>query len=65
MKLVTDSKCAVLNLVKIKYRKPETRINPHLICLSRLEQISVELTDAEWVRIVVPVIATYFVRKLV
>ena len=44
MKRVTDSKYVVSTLVKIKHRVPETRINPHLICLSRLEQIRIELT---------------------
>ena len=35
----------VLILVKIKHRTPETRLNPCLMCLSRLEQMHVELTD--------------------
>ena len=46
IKRVTDSKYAVLTLVKIKHRIPETRLNPCLIYLSRLEQMHVELTDA-------------------
>ena len=39
-----DAKHAVLT-VKIKDRMPETRLNPHLIYLSRLEKMHVELTD--------------------
>ena len=35
----------VLTLAKIKCRAPEVRLNPHLICLSMLEQTHVELTD--------------------
>ena len=35
----------VLTLVKIKHGAPETRLNPYLICISRLKQMSVELTD--------------------
>ena len=42
---MTDAKYAVLTLVKIKHRTPETRLNPYLIYLSRLEQMHVELTD--------------------
>ena len=34
-----------LTLVKIKNRTTEVRLNPHLICLSMLEQTHVELTD--------------------
>ena len=46
MKRVTDAKHVVLTLiVKIKHRTPETRSNSHLIYLSRLEQMNVELTD--------------------
>ena len=42
---MTDAKHAVLTLVKIKHRTPETRLNPYLIYLSRLKQMHVELTD--------------------
>ena len=42
---MTDAKYAVLTLVKVKNRTPETRLNPHLIYLSKLEQMHVELTD--------------------
>ena len=35
----------VLTLVKIKHRTPKTQLNPHLIYLSRLGQMNVELTD--------------------
>ena len=45
MKRVTDDKHEVLTLVKIKHSTPETRLNPHLIYHSRLEQMNVELTD--------------------
>ena len=45
MQCATDAKHAVLTLVKIKHRTPETRLNPCLIYLSRLEQMHVELTD--------------------
>ena len=44
---MTDAKYAVLTLVKINHRTPETRLNPHLIYLSRLEQMHVELTDEQ------------------
>ena len=37
VKHVTDAKYAVLNLVKIKHRAPETRFNPYLIYLASLE----------------------------
>ena len=40
-----DSKHAVLTIVKIKHRTPETLLNPYLIYLSRLDQMHVELTD--------------------
>ena len=40
-----DAKHAVLTLVQIKHIAPETRLNLHLICLSRLEQTHVELMD--------------------
>ena len=42
---MVDAKRVVFTLVKIKHRAPETRLNPHLIYLSRLEQMCVELTD--------------------
>ena len=42
---MTDSKCAVLTLVKIECSAPETRLNPCLIYLSRLDQICTESTD--------------------
>ena len=45
MKRVTDAKHVVLTPVKINHRTPETRLNPCLIYLSRLEQMNVELTD--------------------
>ena len=35
----------VFNLMKIKHRVPETRLNPYLIYFSRLEQMRVELAD--------------------
>ena len=35
----------VVLTVKINHRTPETRLNPYLIYLSRLEQIHVELMD--------------------
>ena len=44
MKLAIDAKHAVLTLVKIKHRAPEVRLNPCLIYLSILEQMSIELT---------------------
>ena len=45
MKGATDAKYEFLTLVKIKHRTPETRLKTHLIYLSRLEQMCVELTD--------------------
>ena len=45
MKRAAYAKHAVLTRAKIKRRTPETRINPHLIYVSRLEQMHVELTD--------------------
>ena len=36
----------VLTLAKIKHRTPETQLNVYLMCLSILEQICVDLTDA-------------------
>ena len=45
VKRATDAKHAVLTLVQIKHRTLETRINPHLIYLSRLEQVHVELME--------------------
>ena len=47
MKRVADAKHAQMfdSTVKIRYRTPETRLNPHLIYLSRLEQMHVELAD--------------------
>ena len=44
-KRVTDAKDAVLTLVKINQRVPETQLNPFLIYLSILEQTHIELTD--------------------
>ena len=41
---MADAKHAVLTLVKIKHGAPETRLNPCLIYLSRLEEMHVELT---------------------
>ena len=40
-----DTNFAVLTLVKIKHKTPETRLNPHLIYLSRLKKMHVELKD--------------------
>ena len=45
MKRVIDAKHAFLNLAKIKYRSPEMRLNPHLIYLSRLDQMYFESID--------------------
>ena len=42
---MTDAKDSVLTLVKIKHKAPETRPNKCLTCVSRLEQMRVELTD--------------------
>ena len=64
VKSVTDAKHVVLNLAKIKHIAPETRLSPHLFYFSRLEQMSVELTDFGHVHVAVSVIATYFARNL-
>ena len=64
MECVPDAKHEVLTLVKIKHRTPQTRLNPYLIYLSRFEQMSVELTDAGWIHMAVPVAATYFARNM-
>ena len=48
MTCVIDAKHAVLTLVKIKDRAPETRLNPCLIYLSRLEKMHVEFTSKNW-----------------
>ena len=45
MKCKTDSKHEVLTLVKIKHRAPETRLNPCLVYVSRLDQVHTELVD--------------------
>ena len=64
MKRVTDAKHTVLTLVKIKLRTHETRLNPHLIYLSKLEQIHDELMDDGWTDIAEPVAATHFALNL-
>ena len=45
MKRVIDSKYDFFTKVKIEYGTPGMRLNPYLIYLSRLEQMSFELTD--------------------
>ena len=65
VKRVTDVKHAVLTLAKIKHRTPETRLNPYLIYLSRLEKMRVELTDAIWTHVAVAVVSTYFELNIV
>ena len=55
---------AVLNLAKIKHREPEARLNPFLIHLSSLEQMSAELTDSGHNDMMVPVAGAYIARNL-
>ena len=59
------SMCKDLTLEKIKHRTPETGLNPHLIYLSRLDKMRVDLKDARWIHMVVPVVDAYFARILV
>ena len=58
-----DAKHLFLTLVNIKHRTSEMRLNPCLIYLSRLEKMSIKLTDAEWTRMAVSVVAAYFFHK--
>ena len=45
MKRVADAKRDFLTLVKIIHRTAEKWLNPHLIYLSKLEQMRIELMD--------------------